>query len=339
VISADWMIWLAPVLAAFLTLILVRPLRRFLVARGLVDRPDSRRTHVTPTPRGGGLAMTAGLCLAALLLAIHHEQAWGILVLMVALAGLGWLDDQHDLEVRWRLLVQCLIAVALVWWIGVPALIQFGPLTLELEWLWWILAVVAVIWLINLHNFMDGSDGLAAAQGVWCGLAFGVAFALAESWFETALALSLSGVCLGFVFWNRPPARIFMGDTGSVLLGGTVAWLALSGAQSGTVSVWLSLIICSLFVVDATATLLRRVLSGERWYTPHRSHAYQRLIVSGWSHGRVLALYAMVNLLIILPAFLIGLVSPEQDFWLALVAIGLLVSGWYYLQSSTEEGE
>jgi len=199
--------------------------------------------------------------------------------------------------------------------------------------LWGILAVVAVIWLINLHNFMDGSDGLAALQGLWSGLAFALAFGLNQAWLEMALALSLAGACLGFLYWNRPPARIFMGDTGSLLLGGWIAGLALTGAASGMFSVWLGLIICSLFVVDATATLLRRMLVGERWYTPHRSHAYQRLIVSGWTHGRVLTLYGLVNILIVLPIFLIGLTRPDLDFWLALTATGVLGAGWYYFQS------
>ena len=326
------MVWLAPVSALLVTLILTAPLIRFLRRRDLVDRPDPRRSHALPTPRGGGLAIFAGLCVAVLL-TMQAGQAWGVMVLMLALTGLGWLDDRHDLSVPWRLLAQLLIAAGLVLWIGAPTAIQLGPMWVESTLLWGILAVVAVIWLINLHNFMDGSDGLAALQGLWSGLAFALAFGLNQAWLEMALALSLAGACLGFLYWNRPPARIFMGDTGSLLLGGWIAGLALTGAASGMFSVWLGLIICSLFVVDATATLLRRMLVGERWYTPHRSHAYQRLIVSGWTHGRVLTLYGLVNILIVLPIFLIGLTRPDLDFWLALTATGVLGAGWYYVQS------
>ena len=331
-----WVVWLVPLLAALVTLVLVWPLRRFLVAHDLIDVPDPRRSHLSPTPRGGGLAMAAGLCVAVVVLIVQFDQPWLVLAPMVALTGLGWLDDRYDLNAGWRLIAQLTIALLLVMWVGAPAVIHLGPVIIESRILWSIVAVVAVIWVINLHNFMDGSDGLAAGQGIWSGLAFGLAFALNQAWFEAWVAFSLAGACLGFLFWNRPPARIFMGDAGSLLLGGCVAGLALLGAKSGFVSVWISLIICSVFVVDATATLLRRLLAGEQWYTPHRSHAYQRLIISGWTHGQVLALYGLVNVLIVLPFFLIGLTCPEHDFWLALMATGFLVTGWYYLQSSAD---
>ena len=331
----QWVVWLAPLLATLVTVVLVWPLKRFLVDHDLIDVPDPRRSHLRPTPRGGGLAMAAGLCLAVVVLIVQFDQPWLVLVPLLALTVLGWLDDRHDMKVGWRLIMQLAIALVLVLWIGAPTVIQWGPVAIESSMLWAILAVVAVVWLINLHNFMDGSDGLAAGQGIWSGLAFGLAFGWNQAWFEALLAFSLAGACLGFLYWNRPPARIFMGDTGSVLLGGSVAGLALIGAESGSVSIWLSMIICSLFVVDATATLARRLLVGEQWYTAHRSHAYQRLIISGWTHGQVLTLYGLVNGLIVLPLFLVGLTRPEHDFWLALVVIVLLVAGWYFLQSST----
>lgn len=335
----SWTIWLVPAVAAGLTLILVWPLRRYLLVRNLVDLPDSRRSHAVPTPRGGGLAMAAGLGLAGLFLVLRYGQGWSLLLLFMLLSGLGWLDDRHDLNVVWRLLVQLAIASFAVISVGVPAVIEFGPLSVASGPLLTMLAIVAVVWLINLHNFMDGSDGLAAGQGIWSGLAFGLAFSLSQAWFEALVAFSLTGACLGFLYWNRPPARVFMGDSGSLLLGGSVAWLALSGAASGTVGVLTSAIICSLFVVDASATLLRRMMAGQRWYNPHRSHAYQRLITSGWSHGRVLALYGLINGLIVLPMFLIGLFHPELEFWLTMLLAGLLIAGWGCLQSKADGDE
>ncbi len=327
-------IWLAPVAALLLTVIMVWPLRRYLLARELVDLPDARRSHARPTPRGGGLAMAVGLGVSMLLLSVHFPQAWAWLLMAIALTVLGWLDDRHDLRVRWRLAAQLLIAALVVWWWGAPSAVHLGNLAIEAGWLWTALAVIALIWMINLHNFMDGSDGLAAGQGAWCGLAFGLAFALEQAWFGASVAWCLAGACFGFLFWNRPPARVFMGDSGSLLVGGVIAGLALHGATSGAFSIWISLIVCAVFVVDATATLLHRMRKGEQWYTPHRSHAYQRLIASGWTHAQVLILYGLVNMLIICPIFLIGLAFREHDFWLALVVVGLMLAGWHRVQSN-----
>lgn len=326
-----WALALAGVLTALLTPLL----RAWLLQRGLVDQPGARRSHVQPTPRGGGAAMVGAM--AMVLLGLGGVDALATVGVLLALAAIGWLDDIRDLPVRWRLAGHFVIALGMLWLAGPVAEVAIGSTVLASPLLWSALAVVAVVWLINLHNFMDGSDGLAAVQALWAGLMLGL-LVFDEQAPVTGLAgLALAGAGLGFLAWNRPPARIFMGDVGSVSIGGLVGLLALSGAASGRVSIWLSLIICSLFVVDATATLLRRAASGARWYTPHREHAYQRLIGLGWSHGRVLALYALINLVLVLPVAQLALRFPDWEMPLALALVLILSGGWYVVQRVTNK--
>jgi Fuc2NAc and GlcNAc transferase len=330
----DLQFMLAWLLALSGTLILTPLLRRYLLAVRMVDHPGERRSHQRVTPRGGGLAMAAGLLLGLVVIDAALGQTVMLAMLVLALSLLGWLDDRHDLPVRWRLLAQLAVAAWLVISVGGVTVVEWAGHALAWPWLWSALALPAIIWLINLHNFMDGADGLAASQGAWTGLAFGVLFFDAGLDFEAAVALLLCAVCLGFLYWNRPVARLFMGDVGSVLIGGVVAWLAITGAATGAVSIWLSIVICSVFAVDATATLGRRLVSGERWYTAHRQHAYQRLLVAGWTHQRVLLLYVMINALVVLSAILVGVGFPHLDFWLALGVAVTLGLGWWSVQSA-----
>jgi Fuc2NAc and GlcNAc transferase len=333
--AVEWPV-LAPVIALVLALGLTPPVRRLLEARQWLDYPGERRAHGRPTPRGGGLAVLFGL-VVALTLVTRAEPGIGPAVgFAIALGALGWLDDRYDLPVRWRLLVQLVISVAMVASVGGITEIRLGPWWITGAWLWNLLAVLGAVWLINLHNFMDGSDGLASTQGIWSGLAFGAVFAGSGHRAEALVAWCLAAAFAGFLVWNRPPARIFMGDTGSILLGGMVAWLTISGVASGALSVSLAAMICVVFVVDATATLLRRLIRGERWYTPHRQHAYQRLTRRGWHSGQVLALYASINVALVLPAVIVATVVPAGDLWLAVGLAGALTMAWWVVQSAVK---
>ncbi len=325
--------WLSLPVAFILATVLTPLLRRWLLRFNLVDLPGERRSHTAPTPRGGGLAIAVAFLIAVLL---AGDPLWwpGVFAVSV-LAMLGWLDDRAELHPAVRLAVQSAVAVLGLWWLGPVATVVVLDYSLHWPWLWTPLAGVAVVWLINLHNFMDGSDGLAAMQGAWSGLSFAVIMLMNDLTGPASFALAMAGGFAGFLVWNRPPARIFMGDVGSMVLGGGVAMLALVGAASGAVSVWVSLILTSVFVVDATATLALRVSRGERWYTAHRQHAYQRLIVAGSSHGQVLALYAATNLLLVMPAAWAAVVYPGLGAGIAIGLIVLLAGGWWVIQSAT----
>ena len=329
---ADWLIMALPlVLALGLSAALTPVVKAVVVRLGLLDQPGERRSHSMPTARGGGVALVLAVVVTAFALA-GMAVAAPVVGLLVALAAIGWLDDVSDLPVRWRLPGFFAVAALMLWITGPVGAVAVGPLVLDWPWLWSALALIAVVWLINLHNFMDGADGLAAMQLAWSGVLFGLLLFDPQAPVTSTLAFSLAGAALGFLVWNRPQASIFMGDVGSVSAGGLVGFLALSGAASGQVSIWVSLMICSVFVVDATATLIRRARSGQRWYTAHREHAYQRLLVLGWSHGRVLGLYGLVNVAVVLPFVLAALSFPAWDFPLALCLIALLFGAWYVVQ-------
>lgn len=326
---------LPTVLAALLSFILTVPLRHWLVQRGIVDHPGFRRSHSTPTPRGGGVAIAAALIATVVVQPGFDPLVWIALAFVLALAVLGWIDDRRNLHPFRRLAVQVVAVVAVLGSLGgIQSVVVFGQ-ELSAPWLWSALAAIAALWLINLHNFMDGSDGLAAMQGLWTGAVMGWllhgAGAGEAGWF----ALAAAGAFGGFLVWNRPPARIFMGDAGSLVLGAVVAWLALYGAATGHISIWVSLLVTSVFVVDATATLVLRLVRGERWYTPHRQHAYQLLLSRGWSHGRILALYAAVNLLLVLPGVVLATVYPRLDLVVAALLALLLIGGWWVIHSAT----
>src|SRR5690625_124646 len=318
--------------AAAMTAILTAPVRLWLLRREMLDWPDSRRSHSRPTPRGGGAAI-AGSLIAAWLVWPQAFAEWRLpMAVIFGMALTGWLEDRFSLAARWRFLAQVVAATVLAAGVGGIHSVQIGSLAIHTPWLWTPLAVVAVVWLINLHNFMDGSDGMAACQGLWSGLAMALLFQHAGYQSLAAFSLAAAGAWGGFLFWNRPPARVFMGDSGSLALGAMVAACAVVGAASGAVSIWLSFMVASVFVIDAMATLVLRAVRGQRWYTAHRQHAYQQLLECGWRHGQVAALYFLINVLVVLPTIAAALYWPQLDAVLAAGLAVLLLSGWWRVQ-------
>ncbi|OAB57974.1 hypothetical protein AY599_01910 [Leptolyngbya valderiana BDU 20041] len=334
---------LAWVVALLVPLTTCLPFARYLADRGQVDQPDDRRTHQGSIPRGGGIPMALGLLLG-LAIAVAFEivpvaASVPLAVLVIALGGLGAADDARGLGVGVRILLQVAIAVAvLAVWSDFETVRIAAGFQCSAPWALSILAALAFVWMMNLHNFMDGLDGLAAQQAIWSGLAYGLVFFRAGQGTELLLAGLLAAAGLGFLVWNRPRARIFLGDSGSLLIGGLVAWFAIRALQTGAASLVVCILISALFVVDATATLLRRLMKGERWYTPHRSHAYQRLADRDGSHARVLMIYCGVNVCIVLPALVIALARPSMDAVLTSGVVGGLLAGWWRIQSA-DNGE
>jgi Fuc2NAc and GlcNAc transferase len=274
--------------AAGVSAILTGMVRAYAVRSSLLDVPNERSLHRTPTPRGGGIAIVlvtlAGLVGLAAIRAIPASVAWTLGGGGALVAAVGWLDDRRGVSAPARALVHAVAAGWAVAWIwGEPA-----PGA--------ILGALGIVWGINLYNFMDGIDGLAAVEAVSVGAIAG-ALLLAAGNITLAIVTMLVAVsAVGFLGWNWAPARIFMGDVGSGFLGYTFGALALLSHRSDAVSLTLWLLVMGVFFFDATVTLLRRMARGERWYQAHRSHAYQRLVRAGSSHARVTTLALLVNL-------------------------------------------
>lgn len=273
---------------------------RYAQRRRLFDQPGERRSHAVATPRGGGISLVASLLVAIILLALAvdapRSQAAVLLPVgagLAAVAGIGWADDHRPLSPWWRLVVHVAAAGCLAW-----AVRASGGGT------WFmLLAFVAAVVLVNVWNFMDGIDGIASSQAAI--VALGYALSAREGvpfWLGTALA---AAAC-GFLPFNVPRARIFLGDVGSGALGYAIATLlAFAAIGHGQRDLgWLALLLpLSPFLVDASLTLAARMLRGERWWEPHVQHAYQRWARSGGSHLRVTAAYALAALACMLLMF------------------------------------
>ena len=277
--------------------------------RGMLDQPGQRRSHTLPTPRGGGIGIVLG-CLVAMpgvFLSLPGPwSAWTVASLALALllvAAIGWWDDHRPLRQWPRLGVQ-LLAIALF-----SVSLLAGT---SLAWAWLPLLVLAGGWSINLHNFMDGIDALLAQQGVFVAVGLGC---LAASIAQPALAgagFVVAAGCLGFWLYNRPPARIFMGDVGSGSVGLLLFALVAMLWRVEPGMLWPALILGSAFVADASLTLLNRFLRGRRWYAPHREHLYQWLVRSGRTHARAAAWYLAWNLLVAAPAAVVARQLPAM---------------------------
>jgi len=263
--------------------------RHYAIRQSLIDQPGERRSHSVATPRGGGIAIVISLLVAAIAIGLRQPAqaplmlAFGVGLLMVA--GIGWVDDHRPLSPWIRLGVHVLAS-------GLFALVV-GDLY---DSLWIGLAAFGgTLVLTNVWNFMDGINGLAASQALIA--AVGLAWMAGGGW--GLLGLALAAACAGFLPFNFPKARIFMGDVGSGAIGFALGALCVvAGARMGE-RFALVLMPVSLFLVDSGLTLLRRLLRGERWWTPHTQHAYQV-----WSraagHGRVTVAYALVSLGVIM---------------------------------------
>jgi Fuc2NAc and GlcNAc transferase len=296
--------WLLPAVVG-VSLFLTGALRRYALARSLIDIPNARSSHSVPTPRGGGVAIVISFLLVLPLMAgggfIAWPLTWALLGSGAGIAVLGFLDDHGHIAARWRLLGHFAAAIwALFWLSGLPPVVMFG-FTVDLGWFGHALAAVYLVWLLNLYNFMDGIDGIASVEAICVCIGGALLYAILGFAGSAQLPVLLAAAVAGFLFWNFPPARIFMGDAGSGFLGITLGVLSLQAAWVAPQLLWSWLILLGVFIVDATFTLLRRLLRGDKVYEAHRSHAYQFASRRLGRHLPVTLAVAALNLLWLLP--------------------------------------
>ena len=289
---------IAFVIAAWLCWQFSRPGSRFYI----LDHPNERSLHSQPTPRTGGLGILVGLYLAA-----SGMVAWigavPIAVFWIAGTGLmvaivSFLDDRFSVPVLYRMIVHFIAAGGLVYGgLGLEAF-QLPGVTWNLDYtVAFILTLLIVVWLVNLYNFMDGMDGFAGGMALFGFGAYAVLGWMAGDQAFASLSLIIAAAAVGFLVFNFPPARIFMGDTGSSLLGFLAAAFAFWADRDGIFPLWVGVLIFSPFIVDATVTLFRRAYRKERIWQAHKSHYYQRLVQLGWGHRKtVLWEYALMAL-------------------------------------------
>jgi UDP-N-acetylmuramyl pentapeptide phosphotransferase/UDP-N-acetylglucosamine-1-phosphate transferase len=249
----------------------------------LMDIPNPRSSHLVPAPTGGGLGIVAGVAVGLLVFGFSsvpfNRQLGAVLIGSATIASLGALDDLRPVSIRLRLVTQTAVAIAVLTQVGsVGRLPLPAPLDLSLGWLAWPLSIVWLVGVTNFFNFMDGIDGLAGGQAVasFCGVAV-------AAWSFSAVQLAAIAIpaTIGFLFFNRPPARVFLGDVGSTALGFTIAATPLLASpdkrSAATLAVGLGL---ALFLLDPAETLLRQFRAGHRLGIAHRLHSYQRIASS-----------------------------------------------------------
>jgi len=305
----------------------------YALRRGIMDHPGERHSHRVATPRGGGAGLILALLLSSLWVFAGSGGFWISCAMpgIVVMSLLGWWDDHVSLSARFRFLIQLAVSIYLLWCIGLGNLSGNGFLMVSVMVAG---SAVFLVWMTNLYNFMDGSNGMAGMQAVYAGVVLAFLFEQAAAHESAAAAALLAACSLGFLPWNLGRARVFMGDTGSLALGFAIGALLVYGVAMRAFELPVALMVMMVFLTDSTLTLLLRVLKGERWYNAHKQHLYQRLIAQGWSHNRVLLLYQAINLTLVVPGIAVAVNFPAFAWTVAIAMILALGLGWYLVNRS-----
>lgn len=276
------------------------------------DQPNERSSHVSATPSGAGIALALGwlLAVALYLFAVDQATVLQFTIAVTLFAALGWMDDRFHLSRRLR-------ALAFLTFSAVVAvqMLPSSPLVVVLA------AVFMFAW-VNMYNFMDGIDGIAASEALFICLASMFLIPVHSElldWYAM-----LAGLLAGFLVWNWSPAKVFMGDAGSLFIGFLLVILAYSAEARGMLAIESSLILMAAFISDALVVLVMRSLNGEVVFDAHRSHVYQLLAQRWASHGRVVAAFMLVNITFLLPAAWLAQVRPDTGAILVIAVYVIL---------------
>lgn len=336
--------WLAlALIASFLaSYVLTAWARRFAQQSGMLDLPGPRRSHEQPTPRGGGIGF-ATIFLVAVTLFIRlfpeNMNLWlGLLGGGFLVVAVGWLDDLRGLGSAIRLSLYGFASLWAVVWIGGLPSVELGVGILNLGIFGYFVGWCLTLGFLNIYNFMDGIDGIAAGEGLIASSAAAAFLILAGSWPMAIACLILSAGLLGFIPWNWHPAKIFMGDVGSNLLGFVLIVMAMFSENQGFVPLLVWIILLAVFWVDGGATFLRRLWKGDPVYLPHRTHAYQRAVQKGYSHSQVTSAVIVIDIILVGLGYLAWSVPMRLLPVVAGVLIGLFILYLHFSASSPPSG-
>jgi len=317
-------------------------IRYFSIKNNLYDIPNERSSHNTPIPKGGGISIVLLLIITTGTLfyfqMISHEIMFSIIIGSLIISIIGLIDDYKNLPVLIRLFGYTFGAVAALYFIGgVNSLFEsdhnffkccdinisrfgnIGPF----------FAVLFILWLTNLYNFMDGADGFAAIQTICVSLFCSALFYFSDNYALLVIMLCLASATIGFLYWNLAPAKIFMGDVGSCSIGFFFGLLSLYTAKEEIVPISIWLILLAPFIGDATFTLIKRIIKNEKWYEAHNSHAFQKLFQLGLSHNQLTLGLLLTNLLLMWPLAIFVKINQNYDLYIVLLAYILVWIIWF----------
>ncbi|MGV8925497.1 MAG: MraY family glycosyltransferase [Ewingella sp.] len=310
-------------------------LRVYALKNNVIDVPNQRSSHSVPTPRGGGVAIVVsfliGLVVLFMLGLISTSQLFSLSIAGSITAIVGFLDDHGHIAARWRLLMHFMAGAAGLYFLGQFPIIDLFGYEFSAGWAGMLFGLIYLAWMLNLYNFMDGINGLASIEAITFSISscmlliFSVPGAMETSQFSILVLLGCAA--LGFVFWNFPKAKIFMGDAGSGFLGIIVGLIVLHVATLSSGLFMAEICLLGLFIVDATVTLLRRLIAGKKVYEAHASHTYQILARKYGSHIPVTLCALLINIVWLTPLSLLiakGVVTGVIGVfiaWLPLLAL------------------
>lgn len=293
----------------------------------LIDVPVFRSAHSNPVPVGGGLSIVVLVLLFAgygYSAGIIPGNEFAALMAGLLIACIGIVDDVKLLDVRWRIPAQFLASIYVVYCLGDVPAIDFGLFLFPESLLLNVLGVFALVWLLNLFNFMDGIDGIAATELIAVNL-LSIVIVINTDELITLLSASLAAAAGGFLLWNWSPAKIFMGDVGSSFIGFSLGVMALLSMHHGSMTVWTWVLLVGVFIVDATLTLFNRFRRKQRWLEGHASHAYQNAARHYKSHAKVTITVLLINLFWLGPLAWLSMQYPEMGLVIAILGLLPLV--------------
>jgi len=312
---------------------------RYSEKHSVLDLPNERSSHTEPTATGGGLAIAACIIIGSFLLwrngLLQDGVFYAIFPTMIVISITGWLDDHKHIRTIYRAVIYFSSALWVVVTAGGFVSLNLGGNVIGLGLSGIILAILGIVWMTNLYNFMDGIDGLAAIEAITVGLAGGVFLFFSGMTGEAILCLVLIAATAGYLKWNWPPAKIFMGDVGSCPLGFIFAVLAVWCHNHAGPAVYVWLILLSVFIADATYTLILRLIQRHKWYSAHRSHAYQKLVQMGYTHRKVTVCVLALNVIMLWPMACFAHIFADQAVYITTLIYILLAMIWGVIQNKS----
>lgn len=312
-------------LITVISLFLTELVRRYSLKMNILDMPGERSSHSTATPRGGGLSIVViFLVVVSFNDLLVTNLVFALIGAGILIAAVGFWDDHADIAAKWRLVSHFIAAAWVLYWLGgLPEFTLFG-FSINTSWFGMLIVAFLLVWMLNLFNFMDGIDGIAASEVVFVTSTGAYISYLNGVEHLSFISFVLTASTMGFLILNWSPAKIFMGDVGSGFVGLMLGIIVYVNILEGS-SIWPWLILLAVFLVDTGVTLVIRALNGDKWYEAHCSHAYQHA-ARKWGHKKVTLSVIAINIFLLFPLALLSQLKPDWGFLLTLLTfVGLIV--------------
>jgi glycosyltransferase WbpL len=318
-------------------------IRYYSIEKNLYDIPNQRSSHEIPKPKGGGISIVliviGSIILLLLSKKINLDISISLLVGLTIVSITALIDDLFNLSALIRAVFYVIASFISLYLIDGLTVLSINNYSFNIGSLGLLLGVIFIVWLTNLYNFMDGTDSFAGIQTICVAIFMGSILFLSSNLYLGVVFFCLIAATVGFLYWNWPPAKIFMGDVGSCSIGFLFGLMSIYTEQKETISITVWLIALAPFISDATFTLLKRILNGEKWYKAHNTHAYQRLYQRGISHRNLAIGLLFINIVIIWPVAYITQIYKNIEFIMLILTYIIMAIIWFGVQNNSEESK